>query len=387
MAPVRGEPPINSFAGIGAASRWRRGDSRASRRTAWAALLLAILVFGCALVTASTATAQEQASSPFYDQASDLSATSQPTAWTAQGYGEAAAHWFDGRQTSGPFVDQPIAAEDDGWVVVDDEYDDLTFAPAGPVEPWTWKLLPDSLLYRAYLAGAKESRFASFWAHTRDQGWLWEITLGGRAGIVRYGTWDEVDPEGIQLDIEGATQPRLDLEEEHDMVAADFRFGVPLTYRRGPWQTKLAFYHLSAHLGDEFLLKNPSVERINYSRDVMMLGLGYFVTPDLRIYGEAGWAWYSDGGSDPWEFQFGFDYAPALPTGFRGAPFLAVNGHLRQEVEYGGNLVVQTGWAWRSHGPGRLFRFGVEYFNGKSRQFEFFDRFEEQIGLGLWFDY
>lgn len=258
--------------------------------------------------------------------------------------------------------------------------------PGHANDVWGWKLLPQAILYRAYLAGVKESRFGSAWVHTRDQGWLWDIALGGRVGILRYGNLGETNPEGYQLDIEGAGLPRLDLEEEHDLVSADFRFGIPFTYRQGPWQAKLAYYHLSSHLGDEYMIKNPSYVRYNYSRDVAVLGLGYFVTDELRLYGEAGWAFACDVG-EPWEFQFGFDYAPAYATGLRGAPFVAANGHLREEVEFGGNLVFQAGWAWRGGGPGRLFRLGFEYFNGKSRQFEFFDQFEEQLGLGLWYDY
>jgi hypothetical protein len=68
-------------------------------------------------------------------------------------------------------------------------------------------------------------------------------------------------------------------------------------------------------------------------------------------------------------------------------PFFAVNGYLREEVRFGGNFVVQTGLQWRSAFNGGRFRMGVEYYNGKSRQFEFFNRFEQQIGGGLWYDY
>ncbi len=67
-------------------------------------------------------------------------------------------------------------------------------------------------------------------------------------------------------------------------------------------------------------------------------------------------------------------------------PFLAVNGHLREEVDFGGNLSLQAGWLWRGI-SGHVFRMGMLYFNGKSDQFEFFNRDEEKIGLGLWYDY
>jgi len=252
--------------------------------------------------------------------------------------------------------------------------------------PWTWQLLPHGLVYRSYLAGEKESRFRGVWNHDKDNGWIWDITLGGRVGIVRYGTAGQVRPEGFQMDIEGAGIPRLDLEENNDLISADFRFGIPLTYGTERYQVKLAYYHLSSHAGDEFLLKQPGFSRLNFSRDVFVLGYSYYTRPTVRLYGEVGWAFYSDV-SEPWEFQFGAEYSPATGTGSHGAPFAAVGAHLRQEVDYGGNLTVQAGWAWRRDPASGLFRFGLEYFNGKSEQFEFFNVTENKVGIGLWYDY
>ena len=69
------------------------------------------------------------------------------------------------------------------------------------------------------------------------------------------------------------------------------------------------------------------------------------------------------------------------------APFLAVNSHLREEVDFGGHLVVQTGWQWRGAGSGRLVRMGMVYSAGMSEQFAFFDRYEEKLGLAVWHDH
>jgi len=170
-----------------------------------------------------------------------------------------------------------------------------------------------------------------------------------------------------------------------DVVGVDFRAGMPVTFGVGRHRTKLAYYHLSSHVGDEFLLKHPGFPRLNYSRDVLVLAHSVYVTPTTRLYAEAGWAFRSDVGK-PWEFQFGVDCAPPGPTGFRGAPFLALNVLLREEVNYGGGFTTQTGWAWRND-SGRLFRMGLHYYNGESDQFSFFDEHEQQIGFGVWYDY
>ena len=261
-----------------------------------------------------------------------------------------------------------------------------SFEGASFEQPWSWQVLPEGVIYRSYLAGAKEPRFASAWVHERDLGWIWDVSLGGRVGLVRYGNRDALFPEGWQLDFEGAALPRLDLEHDRDVVSTDFRVGVPLTYGEGPLRWKFAYYHLCSHLADEYLLRVPEAERLNYIRDSLVLGGSCYWGDDLRLYAEAAWAFNTDDGAEPWEFQFGIDYSPREPTAFGGAPFVAVNGHLREELDYGGNLVFQTGWQWR--GPtGHLFRAGMQYYVGKSDQFEFFDDYEEKLGLAIWYDF
>ena len=98
------------------------------------------------------------------------------------------------------------------------------------------------------------------------------------------------------MDIKGAVFPRLTLDENRDMVANDFRFGVLLTTRQGPWEWKVSGYHLSSHFGDQFLYENPDVERIHYSRTGFVASSANWPTPDWRMYVEAGWAFAIGGG-------------------------------------------------------------------------------------------
>jgi hypothetical protein len=266
--------------------------------------------------------------------------------------------------------------------------------PSGPyeprlagTEPWTWQILPDGVIYPSYLAGPKEPRFASVWDHETHSGWAWDLEAGGRVALVRYGTQGTPRPDGWELDVEGAAFPRLDIEHDEDLTSADFRVGVPLTFGSGPFQVKLETYHLSSHLGDEYMLRVADYQRNNYSRNALVLGGSYYVTSDLRLYAEAEWAFYADGGSKPWEFQFGFDYSPLQAANrATGSPFVAINGHLREEVDYQGTLVVQAGWQWRGS-SNHLSRLGVQYSVGKSDQYEFYNRNEEMVGIGLWYDF
>ncbi|MEZ5944175.1 MAG: DUF1207 domain-containing protein [Planctomycetaceae bacterium] len=256
----------------------------------------------------------------------------------------------------------------------------------GP-RPTGWQFLPKGHLYGAYLAGEKESRMAAQWLWERDRGLVWETALGGRWGIVRNGTYGSDNPQGFQLDMEGAGLARVDPEEQADLEAADFRAGIIGTWRDGPWRWKTGYYHLSSHIGDEYLLKNPGFNRINYVRDAILVAGMYDVTPDLQVYAEMAVALNHNGGAEPFEFQFGAQYSPAVSNGIQGAPFAAINGHLRQEFNFGGSVNVMAGWQWRGLRDTDLFRAGFQHYNGASMQWEFFDRYESMTGMSIWYDY
>ncbi|MBN1854083.1 MAG: DUF1207 domain-containing protein [Pirellulales bacterium] len=258
---------------------------------------------------------------------------------------------------------------------------------------WQWQILPDGLIWHSYAAGVHEPRVSGVVYGNQGEEAMFDVTLGGRLGVLRYGTTNSRWPDGFQFDLEGAAFPRLNLDENWDLDLADYRFGVPFSYGAGSWRTKFAYYHLSSHMGDEYALRNPGSlnSRINYSRDAMVLGVSYYPislsAPDpwLRLYAEADWAFHFDDGNKPWEFQFGVDCMPIGPTGIRGTPFFAVNGHIREAVDFGGNVVAQIGWCWQGD-SGRALRMGFHYYNGKSNQFEFYNRFEQHMGFGIWYD-
>ena len=256
------------------------------------------------------------------------------------------------------------------------------------VLPAEVELLPSDVIWHSYWAGAKEPRTSVALFHEDGNSVsLLDISLGGRTSILRSAVRNPQELwQGWEVQIEGAAILRLNLDEDRDFDSTDFRFGVPLILARNRLQWKLAYYHLSSHVGDEFLIRNPGFQRINFSRDVFVFGASYFPRPAWRWYGEVGWAFRDDEGSEPLETQFGVDYAQPGATGKRGTPFLALNGHLREEVHFGGSLALQAGWLWRGQ-AGRTVRTGLHYYNGKSTQFEFFDDFEQHVGIGLWQEY
>ncbi len=263
----------------------------------------------------------------------------------------------------------------------------LEDAPAQMSDAWRWQWAPTGLIYHSYMAGPHEPHMSLVTIYTMDDRTLWDATLGARVGFLRYGDCNPLRPQGWQLDFYGAAIARLDLEHREDLDSTDFAFGFPLTYGVGDWQFKFGYAHISSHMGDEYAIRYAGSldDRINFVRDGLVLGASYYPLPFWRQYGELGWAFNADGGAEPWDVQFGAEFSSPGPTGCYGTPFLAVNGHLRQEHNFGGDFAAQTGWLRRGE-YGQTFRVGVHFYTGKSSQYEFFDNSEEQIGIGIWYD-
>lgn len=291
-----------------------------------------------------------------------------------------------------PYGETWIAPPADRTYLEPEIYDDPDWEGqafvGGQTNGWSWQILPDGLIYHSYWAGVREPRLSLVMFGERDGRDLWDGTLGARVGLLRYGTRGAFFPQGWQLDVEAAALARLTLDEIRDLETADYRVGVPLTYGGDNWQFKFGMYHLSSHLGDEFAIANPGSldDRINYVRDAFVLGASYYPIPIMRLYSEAAYAVNVDGGAEPWEFQFGTELSRPGPTSIHGTPFFAVNAHLREEHNFGGDIAAQAGWLWRSESD-QIMRLGVHYYNGKSSQYQTFDNSEEQIGFGMWYDF
>jgi Protein of unknown function (DUF1207) len=247
--------------------------------------------------------------------------------------------------------------------------------------------LPDGLLWHSYWAAPHEPRMSLLLFGDDQDGIFWDATLGGRVGLLRYGTPGTIRPEGWQLDLEGAVMTRLDLNNSEDVESMDYRFGIEMTRAIGAWASKFGYFHISSHVGDEYLVRNPTYERVNYVTESLILGVSNRSTESVRTYIESAFAFKTSGGAKPWQFQLGAEYMPSHPRTTIGVPFAAVNLDIREVVDFDPTSVLQAGWAWRGPKSDRMLRTGLQYGNGYSSQFSFVERKEHYLGVGLWFDY
>ena len=252
-----------------------------------------------------------------------------------------------------------------------------------------WHVLPKGLMYKSYVAGEKEPRMQFVQLYdSRSKTRVWDAVLGGRLGLLRNGSCDSVNPQGFQLDVEGAVFARVFPDQPSAMlVGSDYRAGLLGTYRNDGTAYKWGYYHISSHIGDEFLIANSTFNRLNYVRDSLITGVTQDLNAATQMYGEIAYAFGAEGGAKPLEFQFGAQYQPVAKTGLRGAPYLAANYHIREDFNFHGGANTVAGWGWQGAETRHRLRIGLQYYNGPSMQYQFLDTWENLYGGGLWFDY
>lgn len=255
--------------------------------------------------------------------------------------------------------------------------DDMRFRP-----------FPCSQLFGTYIAGPKEPRMQMLWMRdSRSDETYGDAVLGGRVGLFRI-EGDDSLAEQFQLDLDGAVLARiLPNAESTALKGSDYLVAMWGTWKSGPLAFRTGYRHLSSHLGDEFMLLNPSYPRRNYVRDSLLVALSYRPDEQWRIYGEYGYAPGVGGGALPNECQFGGEWTGARRPREYGAPFSAINVQFREEQHGNAGVNVSAGWGWRADENGRHLRVGMNYYNGPSLQYSFVDTDERLIGGGIWLDF
>lgn len=172
---------------------------------------------------------------------------------------------------------------------------------------------------------------------------------------------------------------------------ADYFVGIPFTYRWQGFTTLLRIFHQSSHLGDEFLLANPTVKRVNLSYEepnlIFSQEFGESSTW-LRIYGGAGYLIDQDPSSlKPWTTQGGVELtSPWRFLNDAVRPLAAVDVQNNQDTDWGANVSVVAGVQFESlvFQSTKLLLLG-EYYDGHSPDGQFFQQRTQYTGFGAHF--
>jgi hypothetical protein len=168
-----------------------------------------------------------------------------------------------------------------------------------------------------------------------------------------------------------------------ELVTTDYILSIPISYARNNLSYRLRIYHISSHLGDEFMVNQPQVARVNPSFEAIDFFASYQFEESLRFYAGPGFILNFDP-SFPMKYvylEYGFEFKPLVRKynhpKLYGGPFLAVDVQQWQLHDFRPSLTLQLGYLWsKFERAGRNLRLFFEYHNGYSEG-QFFDQVTE----------
>jgi hypothetical protein len=297
--------------------------------------------------------------------------------------------------TAAPVTGEEGPGNDPPWV--DCRYEGIgTSSPRpSPLDPF-----PEHDVFRPLLADPKQPQFFATWQATRVRGNdtsvnLGSVALGDNFGLIgrRRGC------DGWQVGILGGVFAQFNLDASStDLINADYVVGIPFSWRRGLFSTRLRIYHQSSHLGDEFLLGNPGINRVNLSFEA--------VEAILSLDTPGGWGRVYVGGStlihrvpatlDRNGAQWGLELrGPTMQAAFlsstfpalRVTPVAGADFKCFEELDWDLNTSVVAGFEWSKTGAGRRVRTLVNYYRGFAPYGQFYGQKIEMIGIGLYLSF
>ena len=224
-----------------------------------------------------------------------------------------------------------------------------------------------------------------------------DISLGDDFAVYR---WLDVIWHGdLQIGIEAGIWSVFNLDPSSpniatgtELVNTDFYVAIPITYARDKWSFRFRGYHVSSHLGDEFLVNhpgfvtgvkgpnedNPNMVRVNPSNEAIDFAVSYQASEAVRVYGFPGVIVHSDE-SFPWKplyVEYGTEVRflghKFYNQKLYGTVYVGLHWRNYQELDWNFDGTYKIGYEFsKLQGIGRKFRVYVEYHHGYSLEGQF----------------
>ncbi|MBS0654385.1 MAG: DUF1207 domain-containing protein [Verrucomicrobia bacterium] len=197
------------------------------------------------------------------------------------------------------------------------------------------------------------------------------VTFGDQFPLYRWSNLKIGDFIGdMQLEIEGAIFAIFNQSEySSPLINADYYVALPLSYAYNRWAHRVRIYHISSHLGDEYMNRRHHAKRLNKSFEAIDLFTSYNLTDQIRLYGGVGVIAHSD--SEMKLKPLYAEYGLEARVGRRewkelyGVPYLAMHFRNYQDRDYDIDATFALGYeVGKISGLGQKLRVSLEYHNG-----------------------
>lgn len=166
--------------------------------------------------------------------------------------------------------------------------------------------------------------------------------------------------------------------------AADFHAGIPISFRKGKFSTRVEFYHVSSHLGADYE-QVSGLQPFHYSREEVEWLAAYDAPHHLRVYGGPRLLIRTYPAVGRWTFQAGSEWTPASVSGRHWHFYLADDFQTREEAGWKVNTSIEPGVQWTTRKGEPVARMEAWFYDGQEPFGELFQQRERVLGAQLIF--
>lgn len=250
----------------------------------------------------------------------------------------------------------------------------------------------EPVLFHPLVADPRQLTFSAGWRFD-DQALAKNVIDVSYGDTVPFYEWCDVWPwhGRLRIELEGALWAVFDpLHDSSPLMNADYFGGLALSYAACRWQFRLRAYHISSHIGDEFLLNHPEFDRRNPSAEYIDFFASYDFTDDIRLYGGLGWIpaqddsfhfspFYAEGGFELRVYELAY-IAPRNRLYL--VPFYAMHLRYSSDFKHHVDATYVLGYEMGKFcGLCRKLRGFIEYHDGYSVEGQFYRRATNYLAL------
>lgn len=214
----------------------------------------------------------------------------------------------------------------------------------------------------------------------------WDLLAS--APMILYENKNTDNPRhGWQFIFLGGLRGQFDYEKSQDNVAWEGLLGLQAVFR---YHNNFAWHfgtkHYSSHVGDEYIERTGRT-RIQYTREEWRAGFAWDLNEQTTFYSDIAYAFSIRNKvlQDFGRVQIGLQYEkPGVFMGGKVGWYSALDISAYEEDDWDRNTTFQIGFDFPT--SDRRWRFGLEYYSGRSQYGEFFQNRDKYVSLGIWLD-
>lgn len=237
------------------------------------------------------------------------------------------------------------------------------------------------------LASQSSAMVASYWE--KNNATDFTLTTFGFGFQKSFFAWPKSADKAFDLGLEGTAFTQFEWTNRNEtfqrnILSTDFWIGVPFVMYFRPWTIRIRFYHLSAHMGDDYMIRNKINSYIQNNVNYEQLDVtASYLHKNFRFYLGAGAVVRAAIPREPLVFTGGMDYVLNLNKS-ESAKFYA-GFYADSKQEHGFSPAINMGAGVQLGKPGkRPIKILVTYFTGHLPYSIFEGESVQWFGVGIY---